>query len=179
MTAEVTTGGCDIGIVVRDGPRALAFYQGALGLEVEHQLPLPDGGVLYRLLCGGSVLKLLAPLRPPAATERHDDLPFATLEDLVHGCTASLGYCYIALTVPNLAEVYRSCLALGCRPVFALASSRPGTELAVVEDPDGNWVELVGHTDPQLAEADLVGKDMRRDSHVGRDDDLLPSTPTA
>jgi catechol 2,3-dioxygenase-like lactoylglutathione lyase family enzyme len=164
MTAKVTTNGCDIGIVVRDGARALAFYQGALGLELEHQVPLPDGGVLYRLLCGGSVLKVLAPFRPPVSrSDRRDDLPFATIEALVRGCTETLGYCYIALTVPNLAEVYSSCMALGCHPVFELAPSRPGTELAVVEDPDGNWVELVGHTDPELAEADLAAKDVRRD----------------
>jgi catechol 2,3-dioxygenase-like lactoylglutathione lyase family enzyme len=163
MTAKVTTGGCDIGIVVRDGARALAFYQGVLGLELEHQVPLPDGGVLYRLLCGGSVLKVLAPLNPPASrSDPRADLPFATLEGLVQGCTETLGYCYIALTVSNLADVYLSCMALGCRPVFALAPSRPGTELAVVEDPDGNWVELVGHSDPELAEADLDAKDVRR-----------------
>jgi catechol 2,3-dioxygenase-like lactoylglutathione lyase family enzyme len=163
MTAKVTTGGCDIGIVVQDGARALAFYQGVLGLELEHQVPLPDGGVLYRLLCGGSVLKVLAPLHQPAPRpDRGADLPFATLEGLVRGCTERLGYCYIALTVSNLAEVYQRCMALGCRPVFALAPTRPGTELAVVEDPDGNWVELVGHTDPELADADLAAKDIRR-----------------
>jgi catechol 2,3-dioxygenase-like lactoylglutathione lyase family enzyme len=164
MTAKVTTNGCDIGIVVRDGARALAFYQGALGLELEHQVPLPDGGALYRLLCGGSVLKVMAPFRPPASrSDRGADLPFTTLEDLVQGCTETLGYCYIALTVSNVVEVYGSCMDLGCRPVFELAPSRPGTVLAVVEDPDGNWVELVGHTDPDLAEADLAAKDLRRD----------------
>ncbi|HXA33538.1 MAG TPA: VOC family protein [Acidimicrobiales bacterium] len=162
MVAKVTPGGCDVGIVVRNGPRALALYQGALGLEMEYQVPLPDGGVLYRLLCGGSVLKIFAPLHPPGpAPRRQTDLPFATLADLVEGCTRSLGYCYIALTVPNLTEVYAACMGLGCRPVFALAPSRPGTELAVIEDLDGNWVELVGHPDAELADADLASKDLR------------------
>ena len=162
MEANGAPAGCDVGIVVRDGPRALALYQGGLGLELEYQVPLPDGGVLYRLLCGGSVLKVLAPLQTPEpAPQRRIDLPFATLADLVHGCTRSLGYCYIALTVPNLTEVYAACMDLGCRPVFALAPSRPGTELAVIEDLDGNWVELVGHPDPELADADLASKDLR------------------
>lgn len=157
------TGGCDIGIVVSDGARALAFYEGALGCQREHDLELSDGGTLYRLRWGNSVLKVMAPgTRPRRPAPRDLQLPLSSLEDLVRECVRNVGYCYVALTVSGLAAIYESALALGCRVVYELTNTRPGTWIAVVEDPDGNWVELVEYTQPELASADLETKDLRR-----------------
>jgi catechol 2,3-dioxygenase-like lactoylglutathione lyase family enzyme len=162
VSLELSKPACDIGLVVRHGKRALEFYCDVLGMELEHEVPLPGGGSMYRLLCGETVFKVMAPGHDLADKPADSSAPpFPTVEELVGGCTRAPGYCYVALTIGNIAEVYRACLANGHRIVFELAPTRPGTQLAVVADPDGNWIELVQHDDPELARFDLASKDVQ------------------
>ena len=62
MTIALTKDSIDLGIVVRDADAALAFYRDTLGFVDTGSMPLPGGGgTMYRLLCGSSLIKLVAP----------------------------------------------------------------------------------------------------------------------
>jgi len=61
MTIDVTKESIDIGIVVRDAEAALGFYRDTLGFEDTGTTPVPGGGTMYRLLCGTTLVKLVAP----------------------------------------------------------------------------------------------------------------------
>jgi catechol 2,3-dioxygenase-like lactoylglutathione lyase family enzyme len=44
MTVQLAKSAIDLGIVVTDGPKALAFYVDLLGLEHVGDMPMPIGG---------------------------------------------------------------------------------------------------------------------------------------
>ena len=68
MGVEQTKDSIDLGIVVRDAEAALAFYRDTLGLEYQGEMPLGGGTIMHRLLCGTSLIKLLALKEPPAVS---------------------------------------------------------------------------------------------------------------
>ena len=49
----------DLGIVVSDADKALAFYRDLLGFPLQGEMPMPGGAKMYRLLCGTSLLKII------------------------------------------------------------------------------------------------------------------------
>ena len=62
MTIALTKDSIDIGIVVKDAEAALGFYRDTLGFEDTGSMPMPGGGgTMYRLLCGTTLVKLVAP----------------------------------------------------------------------------------------------------------------------
>ena len=130
MTVELTKDSIDLGIVVTDADAALAFYRDVLGLEDLGERPMP-GGVMHRLGCGTSVIKLLSLKRPPAATAPPG------------GIAGGTGYRYCTISVSNLEDAVAACEAAG-RPVpVPITELAPGITIAIIEDPDGNWVELL------------------------------------
>ena len=61
MTVRLTKTAIDLGIVVKNGPAALAFYKDLLGFKHEGDMPMPGGGTMHRLLCGDSLIKIVVP----------------------------------------------------------------------------------------------------------------------
>ena len=59
MSLSIVKDSIDLGIITKTADKMLAFYRDTLGLEVEGELPMPDGGVMHRLKCGGSVIKIV------------------------------------------------------------------------------------------------------------------------
>ena len=51
----------DLGIVIQDSERSLAFYRDLLGMNHEGDMPMPigGGGTMQRLRCGDSLIKLV------------------------------------------------------------------------------------------------------------------------
>ena len=45
--------------------------------------------------------------------------------------------------VTNLQEISDQCAAAGYNVAIAPVTIRPGVTIAMVEDPDGNWVEFL------------------------------------
>jgi catechol 2,3-dioxygenase-like lactoylglutathione lyase family enzyme len=68
MTMQLTSTGIDLGIIVRDGPAALAFYRDLLGMRHDGDNPVPSGGTMHRLFAGESMVKIVVPDPPPPAT---------------------------------------------------------------------------------------------------------------
>ena len=132
MGVELTKDSIDLGIVVNDGDAALTFYRDTLGFEHVQSNPLPGGGgTMHRLMCGTSMIKVVVPEAP---LEIHAP---------PGGIMAATGYRYWTISVSNLEEVATACADAGYRVVVRPREVRPGVSIAIIEDPEGNWVELL------------------------------------
>lgn len=130
MSAQLSKYAIDLGIVVSDGPAALAFYRDTLGFEHVGDMPVGGGGTMHRLMCGTSLIKVISGTTPPAKAAPG-------------GIQGGLGYRYFTLSVSNLEELVAACAAGGYAVVWPIREIRPGVRVAMVEDPDGNWVEFL------------------------------------
>ena len=92
---------------------------------------MPGGGTMYRLLCGTSLIKLVALAQTPAAAAAPG------------GIQGGTGYRYWTISVSNIDAVTAACEREGHRVVIPVHEIRLGTSIAIVEDPDGNWVEFL------------------------------------
>ena len=130
MTVQLTKDSIDLGIVARDPAAALAFYRDVLGLEDLGESPMP-GGTMHRLQCGTSMIKIVSLRRQPEAFAPPGGIGGAT------------GYRYWTISVSNLRDVVASAEQAGRTIVVPPTELRPGITIAMIEDPDGNWVELL------------------------------------
>ncbi len=121
----------DLGIVTTNGDAMLAFYRDTLGLDYKGSMPMPVGeGTMHRLLCGDSLIKLVVVPSTPAAAAPG-------------GIQGGAGYRYWTITVSNLTEMVKACGDAGASVVWTEREIRPGVRIAMVADPDGNWVEFL------------------------------------
>ena len=118
----------DIGIIVQDIGRSLAFYEGLLGLHKIGETPLPFGR-MHRLAFGDSFVKLIDPKTVPPAGAM--------------GLPKALGFRYLTFTVGNIEEVCATCEKAGVPFEIPRHELMPGVTIAMVRDPDGNVVEFV------------------------------------
>lgn len=121
----------DIGIITRDAGPMVAFYHGLLGLPLEGVIPMPSGGTMHRIKAGNSLIKIVQLDNAPAQNAAPGGIPAAT------GCR------YWTLHVTDLAAAVAACEQAGRRIAVAPKTIRPGVAIAMVEDPDGNWLELL------------------------------------
>ena len=131
MGIQLTKDSIDLGIVVTDAGRSLAFYRDTLGFTYEGEMPMGGGSVMHRLMCGTSLIKVVAPATLPEARAAGGGIQGAT------------GYRYWTISVSNIQELADSCAAAGYKVVVPVREFRPGITIAIVEDPDGNWVEFL------------------------------------
>jgi predicted enzyme related to lactoylglutathione lyase len=59
------------------------------------------------------------------------------------GIQGGAGYRYWTITVSNLTEMVKACADAGAPVVWSEREIRPGVRIAMVSDPDGNWVEFL------------------------------------
>jgi catechol 2,3-dioxygenase-like lactoylglutathione lyase family enzyme len=130
-TAKITKPSLDLGIITRDAAPMLAFYQQMLGLALESVIPMPSGGTMHRLRVGESILKIVQLDKQPAA----DGVP--------GGIPAATGIRYFTLHISNLQNVVDGFDQGGYKIVVPIKTIRSGVSIAIVEDPDGNWLELL------------------------------------
>jgi lactoylglutathione lyase len=129
MPAKINNDAIEIGIVVRDAEKSLAFYRDVLGLEYLGDLTFP-GNHMWRFQAGKSVVKLLAQDPAPDAANPPGDVP-------------ATGFRYLSLYVSNLEEVVSDVQAAGCPIAIPITEFQPGARFAFVEDPEGNRIELL------------------------------------
>ena len=133
MGVELTSKGVDLGIVTGNPGPMVEFYRDVLGFEQEPDTPFPapGGGVMHRLWCGESLIKIVAPNElgdgkstsgPPAAAQ---------------------GYRYFTISISNIDEITAAVEAAGHKVVVPVMEARPGVIISMVLDPDGNWVEFL------------------------------------
>ena len=131
LGVELTKDSIDLGIIVSDGAKALAFYRDTLGFEHAADTPMPGGGTMHRLMCGTSLIKVITLDQAPPAKAPPGGIRGAT------------GYRYFTISVSNIEEVAAACTSKGYNVVMPVRELRPGITIAIVEDPDGNWVEFL------------------------------------
>ena len=118
----------DIGIIVSDITKSLAFYQQLLGLEKIGETPLWFG-TMHRLCFGDSFVKLIAPNESIASGPV--------------GLDRQLGFRYLTFQVTNIEEICADCAAADVPVEIDKREFMPGVTIAMVRDPDGNVVEFV------------------------------------
>ncbi len=131
MSADITKSSIDLGIVAKDIDAMMAFYEKTLGLPFEGSMPMPGGGTMHRFKAGDSVIKIIS-LEPQA--------PVVAAPGGIRGAT---GYRYWTITVSNLSDCIEKADAAGTKIIVRSQEVRPGITIAILTDPDGNWVELL------------------------------------
>lgn len=124
----------EVGVVVRDADAMAAFYGDVLGLE---EVPGFDftGGAMRRFAHGDAIVKLVSMGTPPE------------LSNPPNGPAGNAaGVRYISIAVDDLDATLERCAAAGGPVPVPKMEFRPGVDIAMVEDPEGNWVELVQQT---------------------------------
>lgn len=136
MAIELNDPALHVGIVTARGELMLDFYTRVLGLEPVGQVNFAGLGVVNKLRCGGSILKLLVLEKPAAAGNPGG------------GFSAATGIRYLSLGIQNLAAVVADCRSAGAAVMVEPSEIRPGTWVAMLEDPDGNALELMQVDNP-------------------------------
>ena len=132
MTVILAGEQIDVGLVsaAADGP--LRFYHELLGFPLAGSVQIPNVGHVTRIQVGHSVLRVLVPEKMPAPPPGSD----GTFSDRV-------GIGYLALKIANLSETVDRVAAAGFAVTVPIRTLRPGVRVALVEDADGNTVELM------------------------------------
>lgn len=131
MPLAITKDSIDLGIVTKDAAPLVAFYQDTLGFKPDGEMDMGGGGHMTRLACGTTTIKIVVNGREPAGAAAPGGLGGAT------------GYRYFTISVSNLKEATAECDAAGYKIAVPPTEIRPGVTISMIEDPDGNWVELL------------------------------------
>ena len=131
MSVDVKKAAIDIGIVAKNIDAMMTFYGETFGLEFEAAIPMPGGGTMNRFKVGYSVIKVIE-LDPAAPADAASG-----------GIRGAHGYRYWTITVGNLAASVDKAAAAGAQIVVPAKEVREGVTIAIIADPDGNWVELL------------------------------------
>lgn len=130
MAIVLSKAALDIGMITNNGEKMLAFYCGVLGFKQDAPIPFPGLGVICRLNCGESVLRIV--------------VADTVLENVAGGEFASRnGLRYITINIQNIDEVVGECRQFGSAIAVEIRDLRPGVRCAQVQDPDGNYVEFI------------------------------------
>lgn len=133
MTVNLVKQAIDLGIVAKDADAMAAFYGDVLGFE-EQPLMKMGGGRIRPFKCGDTVIKIVSMKNQPEANAAPG------------GLSGGTGIRYFTMWVSNLAEIVAKAEAAQMTVAVPIAEVAPGLSLAIIEDPDGNWVEFVQQT---------------------------------
>jgi catechol 2,3-dioxygenase-like lactoylglutathione lyase family enzyme len=137
----------DIGVVVSDIEKATAFYTQALGFTPAGSFDVPAPMATDTGLTDGKSfqVRVFALGNEPTATKlKVMQIPGATKVDNQY-ISSSLGVRYLTVFVANLTQTLERLTQNGVAPVkppYRLGNG--DTYLALVKDPDGNIIELLG-----------------------------------
>ena len=129
--------GIDLGIVTADADRMTHLHRDVVGLRDRGGAATRStpGGQVRNLGRGDSVVKLI----------QHGDAPLATA---TRGpVNAATGYRYWTISVADATSIVAACEAAGRLVVVPVKEVSPRVRVAIVEDPDGNWIEFLDESD--------------------------------
>ncbi len=135
MAVNLTKNSIELGIITLNPDDMLKFYRDTLGFALEATLDMPSGDTMYRLKCGDCIIKVVNPKNQPAAQAAPGGIPGAT------------GYRYWTIYISDLSDAVEEIRSAGYTVVLPATDLFPGVQIAIVEDPDRNWVEFVCRED--------------------------------
>jgi len=130
MAVNLVKQSIDLGIVAKDPDAMAAFYGDVLGFK-ELDLMKAPGMRIRPFAVGDSVIKIVSMKNQPE------------LNAAPGGLSGATGMRYVTIRVSNLPEIVAAAEAAGAKIALPVTELAPGISIAMVEDPDGNWVELV------------------------------------
>ncbi len=157
--SSYTSGIIDIGLVVSNTERAIAFYRDVLGFEHVSSFEVPadmgfESGLTNMRPFKAEVLHL-------PGTDPATKIKLIQFSDAVMCCDTSYihtvrGVRYLTLRVADIDAALAKAEAAGAHPIARGPTEMPpelrkGIWLAVLRDPDGNMIELVGPRQGQSA----------------------------
>lgn len=131
MPAKVVKEGVDVGIIVSDSAKSLAFYKDVVGLPHITTMDMGGGVVMERLAAGNSVIKLVSRPKPIEAKNPGG------------GTFGAVGLRYFTITVEDINSLTAEIEAAGFTVVRPVSEIRKGLLMSMVNDPDGNVVEFL------------------------------------
>lgn len=151
MTAPI-----EIGICVVDLPRAMAFYEGVLGLRKISQIGLNEHGSRISGLgtCGYTVVRLQTSHGERVKLVCPDTAPATPVAAETPSSRA--GFAYLTLIVDDIAGVVATCADAGYPSLRGIVELRPGVRMALVPDPEGNFIEFAQYDDITTYRPDLA-----------------------
>ena len=131
------------GIVVEDLERSVHFYRDVIGLEVVRTIDR-DGGPISQVvgyenthlkgallsLNDGHVIELIQYIRPKVAERPTQE-------------RAVLGGSHIAFNVDDIQKTMDELTGNGAKQLNPPVETAPGRKACYMQDPDGNWIELL------------------------------------
>ncbi len=120
----------DLGIVISDPAKSLAFYRDMLGMKDDGEMEV-RGGRMYRVMCGTSLVKLIKMDREPES------------KPVGGGPGRGFGLRYFTIHVADVRGLIAQLEGRGIKPLVPPAENRPGVIMAMVNDLDGNIVEFL------------------------------------
>ncbi len=145
----------EIGICVADLARAMAFYEGVLALEKISEIALNEQGsrmsglgtsgyTVVRLQTHyGERIKLVCPSGAPARPA-----PAETP-------SSRAGLAYVTFLVDDISAAVANCERAGFKSVKGIVELRPGVRMALVPDPEGNFIEFAQYDNIATYRSDL------------------------
>jgi predicted enzyme related to lactoylglutathione lyase len=131
---ELSKSVVEVGIIVNNATEMQAFYGDVLGLPYVGDLEF-GGGMMRRYAHGDAVVKLVSLGQAPTQSNPPNG-----------PAGGASGLRYFTLAVSDLDGLLARCTSAGHEIVVPAFEFAPGVRVAMVEDPDGNWVELVQST---------------------------------
>jgi predicted enzyme related to lactoylglutathione lyase len=121
----------DVAVVVRDPEKCLPFYRDVLGLKLLFDLDLPTGSHMWQFAVGECVVKLVSHKTTPDAANPPG------------GSAGATGLRYWTMGVDDIDSAIAPCQAAGASIPLPVTQLMPGIRIAMIEDPEGNVVELL------------------------------------
>ncbi len=132
------------GFVVRDLDEAVSFYRDVVGLEVQRQYERTGPGIdqvigyedarlriaLLGAAGGDHILELIQYLNPPPAARGSEE-------------RSVLGGAHLSLLVDDIQAVFDKLSKNGAQIMNPPTDVAPGRTACYLQDPEGNWVELM------------------------------------
>lgn len=138
----------EIGFCVRDLDMSLRFWRDALGLMVVADVRTTEEAAMASgfALSGYRVMRLELPTGERVKLFSPDRL-HPRPKELTRPPLAQPGFAFVTLIVTDIVDTLARLGRHGVAPRVPVLELRPGIQVALVDDPDGNVVELVQYAD--------------------------------
>ena len=130
MAVQLKKDSIDLGIVAKDQDAMAAFYGDVLGFEEKELMKFP-GMRIRPFQCGSTLIKSVSMKNQPDANAAPG------------GPAGGTGMRYFTMWVSNLDEIVARAESAGAMIAMATTEVGGGARIAMIEDPDGNWLEFV------------------------------------